>query len=80
MALLRQIFLHKNTGANLLCSGIAITVYELLLFIIGIVTGRTALFRWASFLSTTVLTVLLSFALYPVLSAIERIGGETWRD
>ena len=80
MALLRQIFLNKHASSNLLCSGVAIALYELLLFIIGMVTGRTTLVRWASFLATTVMTVGISFALYPVLSAIERIGGETWRD
>lgn len=79
-ALFRQVFLHKSLSANFLCAGFAILVYEMALFAINLATGYTAAFRWASFLTTGILTVVCSFALYPLLTAIERIGGESWSE
>jgi len=78
-AMFRQVFLRKGVAANFLCAASAIVLYEALLFVIGTVAGQTAFFRWPSFLSTAVLTLLCSFALYPLLNAIDKIGGETWK-
>lgn len=80
VALFRQVFLRKGLSATFLCAGAAIFAYEAALFLICVVTGTTALFRWASFLSTAVMTVLCSFALYPLFTAIEKIGGESWSE
>jgi len=79
-ALFRQVFLRKGAASNLLCAAFAIVLYEALLFGVGIVMGQTVLFRWPSFLSTAGLTLVCSFVLYPLLHAIEKIGGETWKE
>ena len=77
-SMLQQALLRKGTSSDLLTSTIAIMVYELAIFTIGVATGETAMFRLVSAAATGVMTVICSFILYPIFTAIEKIGGNTW--
>lgn len=78
LSMLQQALLRKGTSSDLLTSSLAILVYELAIFAIGAATGETALFRVGSAAATGVMTVICSFILYPIFTAIEKIGGNTW--
>ena len=77
---IRQSYLRKGFGSCLLCAGICHMVYEYLVFFVGLFLGQTALGRMGVPLVTGLLSLLSIPVLYPVLRAIEKIGGETWKD
>lgn len=76
----RQNFLQKGFPAALLCTAVAMFVYELAVFALGLFLGMTTLGRIGSRCVTTVLTVATVPVLYPILSAISTIGGEAWKE
>lgn len=78
LSMLQQTLLRKSTSSDLLFLTVAIMVYELAVFGIGVATGETALFRAISAVATGVMTVICSFILYPIFTAIDKIGGNTW--
>lgn len=78
LSMLQQTALRKSISADLLSTTIAIMLYELIIFIIGVATGETAVFRLISAVATGVMTVLCSYLLYPIFTAIEKIGGNPW--
>lgn len=80
LTLVRQGYLRKGTGSNILCAAIAFSVYELCLLGIGLLSGQTVAFRSGTFLITTGITLVAIPVLYPLFSALERIGGETWKE
>lgn len=80
MALIRQAYLRKGVFTNIACAAIAFFVYEMFLLGIGILSEQTILQRAGTFFVTTALTLLGTPVLYPLLSRLERIGGETWKD
>ena len=74
----RQAFLQKGFFAALLCAGVAMLVYQLLTFIIGVFLGLTLWSRVGVFLLTVLWTMPAIFVLYPVLTSIG--GGEVWKE
>ncbi len=78
--ILRSSYLRKGFSTTLLCSGTALLLYELAIFIMGLFLGHTTGSRISGFL----LTWLLSFAamplLYPIFLSIGNIGGESWKE
>lgn len=74
----RQAWLQKGFGAALICTGLAMLVYELATFLFGIFLGLTTFGRIGSFLLTAALTVLFIPVLYPVCKAIG--GGDVWKE
>lgn len=79
-AIFRQSYLQKSFGAALLTTGLAILVYELLVFALGWAIGLTVFSRLAGFLITAVLTLVAVPLLYPVVLAIAAIGGDIWKE
>ena len=77
---LRQSFLQKGFSAALLCSFVAILVYEMAVFFLGLFFGQTFLARIGVFFLTAVLSTLIVPILYPILCAIGKIGGEPWKE
>ena len=73
-------YLQGSFGATMLCSIVAMMVYELLLFAIGLFLGLTQLNRLSVFALTGGLTVIAMPILYPVLLSIKKIGGDPWKD
>ena len=55
-------------------------VYEMLLFVIGFLLGSTRPDRWMVFLITGGLSLLTLPIMYPIVKAIAKIGGETWKE
>lgn len=80
LTLVRQGYLRKGMGANILCAAIAFFLYEMCLLGIGLFSEQTVAFRSGTFLITSGITMLAIPVLYPLFSALERIGGETWKE
>lgn len=79
-AAFRESFLRKGFSSALLCAGVALLLYEMIIFIMGLFLGLTIAPRVGVFALTGVLTVAATAALYPLLLAIDKIGGETWKE
>jgi cell shape-determining protein MreD len=59
---------------------VAILVYEMVVFFLGLFFGQTFLARIGVFFLTAVLSTLIVPILYPILCAIGKIGGEPWKE
>ena len=80
LSIFRQMYLRKGYGATVFCTGIALLGYEMAVFVIGLLLGATRLDRAGIFLLTALYSGLVMPLLYPILSAISKIGGETWKE
>ncbi len=80
VSVFRQAYLRVGFGAAMLCSGVAVMVYELLVFAAGAFLGFTGGSRFGVFALAGALSLLTLPALYPVLKAIGRIGGQGWKE
>ena len=78
--LFRQLFWHRSKGSIILCSAIALTLYELGLFVVGIGSGLTHWGRLPSFALTAVYSCLVLIPLYSLIYKIGLIGGNTWKE
>ena len=76
----RQGYLQRGFVSTLLCVTMALVIYELAVFGIGMFLGLTAGNRFWGFLITAGLTALVSPALYPLMSAVCNLGGEAWKE
>lgn len=79
-AAVREAFLRKGFNSTILCTGLGLVLYELLLFLLGLFLGRTALGYLPVYLLTGLLSTLAMAAFYPLLKAIDKIGGEAWKE
>ena len=80
IALLRQMYLHRSRGSIILCTSIAMMLYELGLFLVGVMTGLTLWSRLPHFLFTGLYSVLTLIPLYSLIYKIGLIGGNTWKE
>lgn len=80
LSLFRESFLRKSFSSVMLSAGVAILLYEMLLFIIGFVLGNTRPDRWIVFLVTGGLSLVSLPVLYPIVKTIAKIGGELWKE
>ncbi len=80
LAMFRQGYLRRSFGTTLVCGVVAILVYEALVFGAELVTGHTLPSRMGVFAVKGLLTAACIPGLYPVVAAIEKIGGETWKE
>ena len=78
--LFRQMYWHRNKGSIVLSAGLALMLYELGNFIVGIVTGLTRWDRLGVFFMTGVLSILVMVPLYSLINRIGQIGGATWKE
>ena len=76
----RQMFWHRSRGTLTLCACLALTAYELGLFVTGLMQGLTYWGRLPSFLLTSVYTCLVMIPLYSLVSKTGLIGGNTWKE
>lgn len=76
----RHSYLRKGFLSVILCAGIGIILYELLVFCIGVFVGSTIFSRLDVFLLTGITGVVIMPALYPIFLAIGKIGGESWKE
>lgn len=79
-AMFRQSYLRKSAGSDMVCTGISFLLYKLLHFLIGLVFEMVPFDKIGVFLLGAALSGLLIPALYPIITVIDRIGGETWKE
>ena len=80
LCIFRQSYLQKCFSATMLCAGVGMMVYELVIFCIGWFLGVTTGARFQAFSMCGVLSVAVMPLLYPVFLSISKIGGETWSE
>ena len=80
VAALRQTYLHQGFPATLICTAIAMGMYELTVFGFCLLLGYTATDRYVSFLIPAVLSLVAVPIVYPIAQAISAIGGEAWKE
>jgi len=79
-AMFRQSYLRKSFSADMLCAGVAVILYEVLPFGVGLLFVHTRITRWGVFLITGGLSLITLPILYPIVMSIAKIGGETWKE
>lgn len=80
IGLFRQIYWHRSFGSICMCTSIAIMLYEMLLFALGMFQGLTILPRVSVFALTGGITCLTMLPMYPLVRAISKIGGVSWKE
>ena len=78
--LLRQAYLQRTKASIVICAGIALTIYEMGLFVVGIGLGLTRWDRVFSFLITAGYSFGVMVLLYPLINKIGLSGGTTWKE
>lgn len=80
VCLFRQSYLQKGFSTAWFCTGAALIIYEMAVFVINLFLGVTLLPRIVGFGITAGLSILVAPVLYPVVLAISAIGGESWKE
>lgn len=78
--LFRQKYWRRSTGSMILCSAVAMLVYELGLFGMAVFTGLTRWARFPYFVQTAVYSIVLMIPLYHLFYRIGKIGGHVWNE
>ena len=78
--LIRQNLWRRSFGSIALCTCTGIIVYEMGLFISGLISGLTIPARAGVFLLTGLFTCVTMVPMYPMVRAISKIGGDTWKE
>lgn len=79
-ALIRENFWRRGFASDVLCAAVALIIYEFTVFGTGIFLSLTTWRRFGVFLLTAAMSVLVMIPLYPAISNIDKIGGETWKE
>ncbi len=80
IVIFRQAYLQQGFGAVLLCAAVGLLLYELTVFGICLFLGWTIWARLGTLLLTGALTLVAVPVCYPLLRAIQKIGGEVWKE
>ena len=80
LTIFRQAFLRRGWGTILLSAGMGMVLYELGLFAINLFLKLTVASRMGTALLTALLSLLAVPVVYPMLLAIGKLGGETWKE
>jgi len=80
VGLFRQLYWHRSFGSICMCVGISIMVYEMALFVVGLLMGLTILPRVSVFALTGAFTCITMLPMYPLVRVISKIGGESWKE
>ncbi len=78
--MLRQMYLHRSRGSVTLCTAAALMLYELFLFVVGLLNELTLFSRLPAFVLTGAYSCLVLIPLYPLICKIGLIGGNTWKE
>lgn len=79
-AIFRQAFLRQGLVALLLCCAMGMALFELGVFGVSLFLKLTVAFRVTVALMTALLSLAAVPVFYPVLRAIGKLGGETWKE
>ena len=77
---LRQAFLQKSMASTMLCVSVAMVLYELSVFFMGLFLSMTTFGRIGGFLLTALMTLVFAPIIYPIVRSISNIGGEAWKE
>lgn len=80
VSLLRQSYFQKSFSTCMLCTALAMFVYELTVFGLGLFLELTTSSRLYVFCLTAVYSLVCMTVFYPIFTAIKSIGGESWKD
>ena len=80
ISIFRQAFLRQGFFTLLLCSAMGMVLYEIILFGISLFLKLTVTGRVGAALMTALVSLLAVPVSYPVLRAIGKLGGETWKE
>ena len=80
ISVLRQAYLQKGFSAAMLCTGLGLLIYEVALFAIGLFLQMTVPGRVMGFVITAAMTMVTAPAIYYLLHAIGKVGGEAWKE
>ena len=79
-AAFRQAYLQKGFRTTMMCTGIALILYEFLTFLAALLLGVTRFGR----VGVMMISTLLSLAILPVVFALVwgicKIGGDSWKE
>ena len=78
--LFRQMYWHRNRASIVLCAGLALMLYELGNFTVGLLSELTRWDRLGSFAVTGLLSIAVMIPLYSLVNRIGQIGGNTWKE
>ena len=78
--LFRQSYWQQGFSSTMLCACLAMVLYEIILFAIGIFLGLTIWSRFPVFVLTGILSCIVMLPLYPLVNRIGKIGGNTWKE
>jgi len=78
--LFRQMYWHRSNGSVILCSAIAVTAYEMGLFILGLFNELTRFGRIGAFILTAAFSCAALIPLHSLIYKIGTIGGNTWKE
>lgn len=78
--LFRQKYWRRSTGSMILCSTVAMLIYEMGLFGMAIFMGLTRWARFPYFVQTAVYTIVWMIPLYHLFYRIGKIGGHIWNE
>lgn len=80
VCIFRQGYLQPGFAATMLCTVFSVAVYEMAVFLIGLILGLTFPGRFIGFAVTAMLSCIAAPILYPIAISIGSIGGETWKE
>ncbi len=80
LVIFRQGYLQQGFLAVLLSTAVGMLLYELCVFFAGMITGDTMLSRIGILMLTAIWTLAAVPLVYPAVRAIEKRGGELWRE
>ena len=76
----RQLYWHRNRSSIVLCAGIALMLYEITAYGVGIFLGLTYWGRIGIFVGSGLISWVLMIPMYRLINAIGTIGGNTWKE
>ena len=79
-SMFRQKFLHRGMLSITFCAGVALMIYEIGTYGIGLFQGLTHWQRVFPFLFKGIYSWAVMLLLYPLLNKIGLIGGNTWKE
>lgn len=79
-AIFREAYLQKGFSATLLCTAMAMVLYVLANFAMGLFLKLTMPGRVWAFLLTAALSLPSLLILNPICTYIEALGGKTWKE
>lgn len=80
VTLFRQVYWRRGFSSTVICAGTALMVYEIGIFLAGMLLGLTRWYRFYRFVLTGLMSWATMLPLYPLCFKIGLIGGQPWKE